>query len=253
MSRVIEVGSGFRSFRAPFKLFGMFDLGGHMGLCRLNSGKFVVFDTCQIGKIEKATFDELTSKGSLLEAVVATHPFHTSSFEQFYKWYPNAEYYGTPRHLKRIKSIPWAGSVTDEAVRSRWEGDGIFMRIPAGTEFENPAESNHFSGMFVYHQPSRSLFNDDTLLMYSHPNFILRALGKEHQSLDFWFLRPGLQATKEAPAEFAAFMQGVIQDWDFDNLCLAHTDDMLGGGKKAVTELLERERPHLQKIAASRK
>ena len=41
-------------------------------------------------KEAKAELDILTDKGRLIEAVVATHPFHTLAFPDFYAQYPAA-------------------------------------------------------------------------------------------------------------------------------------------------------------------
>lgn len=255
MSRIADLGAGYWSVRGDLRFLGGFvQIGTHMALVRLSSGKFLVIDTCGISTEDKAVIDDLTNNGELIEAVVATHPFHTLFFAPFFKWYPNTQYYGTPRHIKRITDIPWAGSMTDEAVLRRWEGDGIFMRIPAGAEFENPAESNHFSGILVYHQPSRTLFSDDTVMFFVNPGFLLRcAAGARHMGCAFWDLKKGLKPTKEAPAEFEAFIRGVLADWDFDNICAAHTGNLIGGAKKVLIETLEREKKTLDKLAASHK
>lgn len=55
-------------------------------------------------------------------------------FESFYKLYPNAPYYGTPRHLRKFPSIPWKGDLNQETVRKTWEPE-VEMRIPDGAEF----------------------------------------------------------------------------------------------------------------------
>lgn len=43
-------------------------------------------------------------------------------------------YYGTPRHLRVNKDIPWAGDIHDCQVKSLWEPE-VEMRIPAGKNF----------------------------------------------------------------------------------------------------------------------
>ncbi len=40
-------------------------------------------------------------------------------------------YYGTPRHLRNIKDIPWAGDVNVCEIRNKWSPE-VEMRIPAG-------------------------------------------------------------------------------------------------------------------------
>ena len=41
------------------------------------------------------------------------------------------------------------------------------MRIPEGADFISPAEDNHFSCVFVYHQASSTVHCDDTIMIYT--------------------------------------------------------------------------------------
>lgn len=86
-----------------------------------STGKFLVLDTCALSAAAKIDLDNLTQNGALIDGVIATHPFHTTFFTTFYDMYPAAKYYGTPRHIKMIPSIPWAGDVNTAAVRMLWE------------------------------------------------------------------------------------------------------------------------------------
>ncbi|CAF4947581.1 unnamed protein product, partial [Rotaria magnacalcarata] len=61
---------------------------------------------------------------------IAVHPFHTLAFPAFYEAFPNTKYYGTPRHLRRLTQIPWAGSLEDCQTRKIWEPE-VELRIPA--------------------------------------------------------------------------------------------------------------------------
>lgn len=61
-----------------------------MSVIKLASGKFLIIDTVPLEEEHKAALDALTENGALIEAVVATHPFHTLAFPAFYKAYPNA-------------------------------------------------------------------------------------------------------------------------------------------------------------------
>ncbi len=105
-----EIGPGFYNLRASFTFAcGLIDIGTHMSLAKLNSGRYLVIDTCDVSPAAKAAIDRITNNGDLIEAVVATHPFHTMYFPSFYNLYPNVKYYGTPRHIRNQPSIPWAG------------------------------------------------------------------------------------------------------------------------------------------------
>lgn len=58
------------------------------GACRLSSGRFLVVDTIPLEPPVKAWLDGVTQGGELIEAVLATHPFHTLYFPPFHKIYP---------------------------------------------------------------------------------------------------------------------------------------------------------------------
>jgi glyoxylase-like metal-dependent hydrolase (beta-lactamase superfamily II) len=102
-----------------------------MSIARLSSGKFLVIDTIPLTEQIKAEIDELTENGSKIEAVVATHPFHTLAFTAFHEAYPSVPYYGTPRHLRKLTNIQWAGDLNECSTRNKWRPD-IEMSIPEG-------------------------------------------------------------------------------------------------------------------------
>ena len=120
----VEIGNGFYNLKTPLLMAGMFDIGNQMSLLRLKStGKFLLLDTCELSAGAKKELDFLTGNGSLIDGVIATHPFHTMFFMAFHATYPTLKFYGTPRHIRTIPSIPWAGDVNKEAVRRLWEPD----------------------------------------------------------------------------------------------------------------------------------
>lgn len=70
-----------------------------MSIVQLSSGKFLVVDTIPLDTelkglllgwplIGLAEIDNLTNNGRDIEAVIATHPFHTLAFYGFYEAYP---------------------------------------------------------------------------------------------------------------------------------------------------------------------
>ncbi len=134
-NELYEVANHFWNIRVNFKIFsGLADPGSHMSLIRLNNGKFLVIDTVILTERTRVTIDRLTDNGINIEAVIGVHPFHILAFPAFYEAYPNAHYYGTPRHLRRLTHIPWVGSLEDCNVRKKWQPE-IEMRIPAGKKF----------------------------------------------------------------------------------------------------------------------
>jgi len=130
-NELYSIGPGFRNVRGRFKILKLIDIETQMSIIQLRNGKFLVIDTVEMNDRLRQEIDNLTNNGENIEAVVATHPFHTLSFPAFYQLYPKAAYYGTPRHIRRLTEIPWAGNLDDCNVRKKWEPD-VEMRIPAG-------------------------------------------------------------------------------------------------------------------------
>ena len=121
LENFIEIGSGFYNLKTPFVLGAVFDIGNQMSLLRLHStGRYIVIDTCSLTPAAKAELDFLTDGGKLIDAVVASHPYHTMFFVPFHKMYPTLKYYGTPRHIRTIPTIQWTGDVSTEAVQTLW-------------------------------------------------------------------------------------------------------------------------------------
>jgi hypothetical protein len=242
LKRFVEIGDGFFHLRSTFRVGWLFDIGTQMALCRLSNGHFLVLDTVKLSDEEKHYVDTLTANGTMIDAVIATHPFHTSGFGDFYKMYPGAKYYGTPRHLRLCSSIPWAGSLNDASVRNQWDEFGVQLRIPDGCEFINPQPEsyNHFCNVFAYHAKSRTVYNDDTLVYwtgsYWNPmSWVTKGGVRFHPTLT----NVGLYPTKDAPLAFKKWMVQLLEDWNFDNLCTAHNENIIGGAKDAVRKLLE--------------
>jgi len=250
-----EIGTGFWNLRASFKLLGgMVDIGTHMSFIRLESGKILVIDTCNVGADAKAEIDQLTDNGNLIEAVIATHPYHTLAFVPFFKLYPQAKYYGTPRHCKVITEIEWSGDVNDTAIREIWEPE-VYMRIPAGSDFATPGPNNHFSNVFVFHKKSKTIHNDDTIMYTTSAGCLARAAGVKSNCFQFHLSLKsvGLYPTAEAPLEFKAWVQSIISDWDFDNLCSAHNGVKIGGAKAMLEAALVDATPVLESLSNKHK
>jgi len=220
-----------------------------MSMIRLSSGKFLVLDTIPLTEQVKQSIDELTDNGTKIEAILGTHPFHTLSFPAFFKAYPNAPFYGSPRHLKKLPDIKWEGNLNDCKVRTKWEPE-VQMRIPEGSEFVAPEDGNHFSCVFVFHPSSRTLHVDDTIMYSINPGFLMRLGGFKHGDMCFHpSLKKSFYPTAEAPYQFRDFLRSVLTEWDFDNLCTAHFGAKVGGAKKQMDDLLVGAEPIFKKIS----
>jgi hypothetical protein len=223
-----------------------------MSIIGLNNGKFLIVDTIPLENDVKAQIDAITNNGTNIEAVLATHPFHTLAFPGFFQAYPNVPYYGTPRHLRNLTGIKWVGDLNDCATRNRWSPE-VEMRIPDGSEFVAPVpeKTNHFSCVFVHHRQSRTIHVDDTIFIADQPGLLLKLAGFKHGTMSFHptIKGHGLYPTPEAPYQFKAFIGSILNDWDFDNIVAAHTGNKIGGAKEQLRILLESAEPLFAKIS----
>lgn len=124
---------GFWNIRVPFRMVGV-EIGTHMSIIQLRNGKFLIVDTVAMNDKLVHEFNELTHNGTKIEAVIAVHPFHTLAYSSFHDLYPDAKYYGTPRHLWKLTQIIWAGQLDadeNKALLSKWAPE-VELRIPAG-------------------------------------------------------------------------------------------------------------------------
>jgi hypothetical protein len=173
--------------------------------------------------------------------------------------YPDAniKWYGTARHISEIKNVTWETGEADivkpnSSILSRWQSEGVFMSIPEGAEFINPG---HFSCVFVYHQASRSLHVDDTIMYFNGETsgcmvsmFVSCCLPVSLGASRIYFHpsmlsddpNEGLMNCKEAPYEFKIWLEELCDTWDFRSLFTAHSGALLGGAKEAVRDTIKR-------------
>jgi len=253
-SLVNQIGPNFWNVRASFPVFkGLVDIGTQMSLVRLSTGKFLILSTVPLIPALKQELDALTDSGANIEAVVATHPFHTLAFPAFYQAYPKVPFYGTPRHVRRNKDIPWAGTVNDPTVMKKWESDGVFMRIPDGGEFAAPVpeEYNHWSSVWVYHKDSKTIHIDDTINYFSNPSMLMKVVGKKKGCMEFHdsLKGPALYPKAESPVLFKTWVENIIKDWEFENMCCAHIGNRLGGAKQALQDTLTNSQATLDRLS----
>jgi hypothetical protein len=251
--RIVEIGPGFYNVRATFRGYGgLVDIGTHMSLIRLSHGGFLVIDTVPLDKTLKAELDALTDNGNRIEAVLATHPFHSLAFPGFHDAYPNPQYIGTPRHLRfNQQKINWIADISSPQILNRWAPD-VQMRIPAGSEFKlpKPEKVNHFSTVWVFHKPSKTIHVDDTVNYFYQPDALMKMAGKKHDLMEFHMCMsgPGLYSRPDAPAIFKKWIEAILNDWDFENMCCAHTGNKIGGAKPALREALKNAEPIFKKL-----
>ncbi|KAL0486705.1 hypothetical protein AKO1_001625 [Acrasis kona] len=260
----VEIGKDFYNIRGDWfeVIQGVkYNLRTHMSLIRLASGKFLVIDTIEMNNELKSNIDKLTNNGSLIEAVVAVHPFHTTFFKPFYAIYNRTasgrpiRYFGTPRHLRNIKDVHWDGDLTNPSIRKLWNPE-VDIQIPKATEFINPQpeESNHFSGAFAFHRPSKTVHIDDTFIYAEDDGPEVALLGAKKGDL---IIHPdvdnGIKQYHNAPYEFRDWVYQIIKDFQFENILTAHCGNLIGGGYKKLQQTIDNASDLFKKLADKRK
>ena len=266
----------FHNLRTSFKMKGV-DIGTHMSIFVKKNGRMVVVDAITLSPEAKAEFDTLTKDGTLVDAVLAVHPFHTLAFKSFHEAYPNLKYFGTPRHIRR-NDIPWTDALKRDdpksLTRPEWAPE-IELRIPEGAEYDSPfpEEKNHFISVFVYHKTSKTMHVDDSLIYAEQPNLLMKAFGYSagnlsyHPSMYFLGLNglnsfTGATATNSvslrqkdpnAPLIFSKWMDDTLNTWnDIENLATAHIGVKMGGAHEAIRSLHESTKPKLRAMSMLR-
>ena len=260
----VEVAPGFWNYRTDFKTGpgNVLNIKTHMSVAQLGGGRgFVAIDAAELTPDAKAELDELTGGGEKLVASVHTHPYHTLAIPAFHAAYPASptrRYLGCPRHLGVVTkdtsgaAIEWSGDLNDCCVRDTFKPE-IEMRLPAGSEFVDPQPptSNHFSNVFVFHRASKTVVQDDTVVYIREPQLLMRVFGFGPYSMHFHasITGPGLYPTAEAPLQFIAWFQQLLEDWDFENLISAHNGGCYGIAKSNALALLESKKPMLEGLS----
>jgi hypothetical protein len=126
-----------------------------------------------------------------------------------------------------------------------WESEGIQMRLPDGCKF---IDETHFAGIFVFHAMSKTVHVDDTISYFNEMGTILQWIGGKPKRFS---LHPKLKqsiTTPEGPMLFKNWFEKMLNDWDFDNICVAHNGHVIAGAKDGLRNLIARQTPILQKL-----
>lgn len=217
-------------------------VGTHMSIIRRSNGKYIVLDVVDLNDSFKRQLDGMTNNGKDIEAVLLLHSFHTLALPGFFKEYPNLDYYGCPRHIKKFPEIEWKGNLIDCETRQRFAPD-LAMSIPVGCEFENPKPpgSNHLSSVLVLHRPSKTMHVDDTFNYWINPTLLMRIAGNKPCTMT---LHMSITKLDDRQA-FKAWLIDLLDKWDFANMCTAHNANCIGVAREKLVALLEKSTPFL--------
>ncbi|KAL0488105.1 hydroxyacylglutathione hydrolase [Acrasis kona] len=250
----VLIGPNFWNIRGNFRVMAVVNIHTQMSVIKLPNGKFLIVDTIDLTSDLKSALDRMTNNGANIEAIIGVHPFHTTYFKAFYDAYPTVPFYGTPRHLRVVKDIPWKGDLNQQNIRNKWNPD-VEIRLPAGAEFVNPQpEDNHFNSAWLFHKPSRTMHIDDTVIYADEDSLVLKIFGIKKGDMIFHpKIDPGLYNYPAAPFEFRDWVLKVIKDWDFDNIVCAHLGNKLGGAKLKLNQTVTAAEPLFRKLSEKRK
>jgi hypothetical protein len=226
-SNIIQVSEDFWNFRGSFKIGGVIDVGTHVSLVRLSTGKFVFLDSYTLNSAASRKVDELTRGGKDVEAILNLHPFHTVHVKKMHQRYPDATLYGTARHVERNPDLPWAKQRTEDTALHKQFGGDFEFSIPRGVDFISDNQNVHFSSVLVLHPASKTIHSDDTLMYLKLPG-LARMVGLGDDVSYHLTLAKALEKRSGAAADFRNWATELNERWaQAENLCAAHTSFLL--------------------------
>ena len=243
--KIIDLGAGFWNIRGTFRLGGVLNIGTHCSLVKLSSGKFVFLDSYTLTDDLRAQVMALTNNGQDVEAVLNLHPFHTVHCAQMAKDFPQAIFYGSSRHHKKVPEVQWAKDLVEsDAVAERYPE--LKFSISQGIHYIAPNEMIHAGSLLAFHPASKSLHVDDTFM--SPPTKLLEAVLPElllHPTT-----KKALKNEPNAGKEYCDWASNLAHEWrEVRNFCAAHSYLVKfkeGEFEKALLKAIAKARPKLE-------
>lgn len=243
--KIIDLGAGFWNIRGTFRLGGVLNIGTQCSLVKLASGRFVFLDSYTLTDDVRAQVMALTNNGQDVEAVLNLHPFHTVHCAQMAKDFPQATFYGSSRHQKKVPEVQWADNLVEsDAVAERYPE--LKFSLSQGVHYIAPNEMIHAGSLLAFHPASKSLHVDDTFM--SPPTKLLEAVLPElllHPTT-----KKALKNEPNAGKEYCDWASNLADDWrDVRNFCAAHSYLVKfkdGEFEKALLKAIAKARPKLE-------
>ena len=226
-SKLLQIAYNFWNIRGSFKIAGFIDIGTQASLVKLASGKFVFLDSYTLSRSVLREVDQLTDHGKNVVAVMNLHPFHTIHVNWMFEHYPDANHFGTARHLSKFPDLNWQPTCTeDPATHAMFAADFEFS-VPRGVDFISNDENVHFSSVLSYHPSSRTIHVDDTL-MYIRLPLLMRFFGLPDALSFHPTLAKVLEKREGAVEDFRNWFGELVENWQsVENLCAAHTTSLI--------------------------
>jgi len=223
MSQTIEhLAENFWNIRGDFKIAHVINIGTHMSLVRNPDGRFILIDAYEPNEPDGAELMALTDNGSLIDAVLNVHPFHTVHCKFVHEMLPHARLIGTRRHHEQKPQLDWDPAPIEDVATQQQFGDLFDFSIPAGLEFVPEDQSVHTSSVLVRHRQSGIVHVDDTL-MYLTPPSLIKLVAPEPKLRFHPKLAEALQKRAGAADEFVRWARDLARKWaDVRIVCAAH-------------------------------
>lgn len=219
---VIDCGEGMWNLRGSFKIKDLIEVGTQASLIALPGGGFIMLDAITPEGEARETVMRLTDGGKKVEAVLNLHPFHTLHCEAAQVLFPNAVFYGSERHRKRMPSVRWADDLVESAAVAEKFAEVLAFSLPRGVDYISADENVHFSSLLAFHRASRTVHSDDTLSFMRLP-FPIRLFKPDTGVFFHPTLGKALEPDAGASARFRDWARGLAVEWrDAARLCAAH-------------------------------
>jgi hypothetical protein len=237
-----HLADNFWNIRGDFKISHVINIGTQMSLVRKPDGSFILLDAYEIDEADREALMALTYGGSLIEAVLNVHPFHTIHCEFINKLLPSARLIGTRRHHEKMPDLPWDSALIEDQSTQQQFTDIFDFSIPAGVDFVPEDESVHVSSVLVRHRESRIVHVDDTLMFIDLPSLAEKLLPgprlRFHPKL-----ADGLEKRPGAADDYIGWARSLAEEWDDTKIaCVAHNGIFRLTGEtfaEAIEEALE--------------
>lgn len=243
--KIHDLGAGFWNIRGSFRVGGVLNIGTQCSLIQLESGRFIFLDSYALTGDVRDEVMALTNNGQAVEAVLNVHPFHTIHCEEMAKDFPQATFYGSSRHHKKVPKVQWADDLVEsEVVAQRYPE--LNFSISKGIYYISPNEMIHAGSLLAYHPASKSLHVDDTFM--SPPMKLLEVVLPElilHPTT-----KKALTDEPDAGKQYCDWATNLAHEWrDVRNFCAAHSylvNFREGEFEKALLKAIDKARPKLE-------
>lgn len=213
----------FWNFRGSFKIAKVIDIGTHMSLVRRANGRFLALDSYDLGESDREGLLALTQGGTLVDAIINVHPFHTLHCAALQSVLPAARLIGTQRHLQERPDLSWEAGVIEDAATQAEFAEDLEFSVPSGVDFISADDKVHVASVLVRHRASQIIHVDDTINVLVAPA-LLSAILPEPRLRFHPMLAKALEKRPGAADDYARWARALARDWaDTRTVCTAHS------------------------------